>query len=162
MISFVRSECVQTLLYEPLIEKLMAGVSKNAGATKKMNPNLKINTNTSMRSSTLSQANMATVAAVSTSALKRPLSNRSVTFADWKQQEQYDQQLDAWRGEKPFERTRLERGEDESAFSTDQSSIMLTPLNRVRVSRTQVTATSTNSGSDLGARQVPRVEMRAF
>jgi hypothetical protein len=142
-----------------LIEKLMAGVSKDAGAAKKMNANLKINTNASMRSSTPSQANMATtVAAVSTSALKRPLSNRSVTFADWKQREQYDQQVDAWRGEKPFERTRLEPGEDESALSTDQSSIMLTPLNRVRVNRTRVAAATTSLGSDLASRQVPRDE----
>jgi hypothetical protein len=90
--------------------------------------------------------------------LKRPSerSDRSVTFA-----EQYDQE-DAWKGEKPFERTRLELGEDESALSTDQSSIMLTPLNRVRVNRVRVTATTTSSGSDIGSRQVPRVEMRGF
>jgi hypothetical protein len=148
----------------------MAGASKIPALKKKAN--LKINTNSSMRSGTANSQtmNLATVAAVSTSALKRPLSNRSVSFADSKQPELYN--VDAWRGAaepKPFEQTRLELGEDESVFSTDQSSIMLTPLNKVRVSRTRMLATNSNSnsGSDmesdlLGPRQVPRVEMRAF
>lgn len=148
----------------------MAG-TPNAG-TAKRHTNLKINTNhlkidtnmsATMSTTTNTSANM--VAAVSTSALKRPLSNRSVTFADWKQREQFDQQTDgAWNEEKIFEHTRLEPGEDESAFSTDQSSIMLTPLNRVRVyqNRVRVTATTTSSGSDIGPRQVPRVELRGY
>jgi hypothetical protein len=143
----------------------MAGSAKTVGAKSKAN--LKINTNTSTVSNAKPNASkMPTVAALSPSSLKRPLSSRSVTFADSKQgkQEQYDQQVDvSWRGEKPFEHTRLEQGEDESAFSTDQSSIMLTPLNRVRVNRVRVTgATTMSSGSDLGSRQVPRVELRGF
>jgi hypothetical protein len=186
----------------------MAGSAKTAAATgggaaaAKTKTNLRINTSTvsnaNAKSTSTSNTNtntskiIPTVAAVSPSALKQPLSNRSdrsVTFADWKQQEQYDQQVDAWRergggkgkggggggvATQPFERTRLEQqqqhqqhpGEDESAFSTDQSSIMLTPLNRVRVNRVvrvTATATTTSSGSDLGSsRQVPRVELRGF
>jgi Ca2+-binding EF-hand superfamily protein len=139
------SECVKTLLHEPLIEQIMAGTS-NARANRKKNTNTNTNLNMASAASAVSPSSIA-------SSIKRP---RSVTFADWKQREQYDQQ----QGEKPFERTRLEKFDDESAFSTDQSSIMLTPLNRVRV---RVSATTTDSSSEnLGSHQVPRVELRGF
>jgi hypothetical protein len=125
----------------------MAGTS-NAKANRKKNTDTNVNANANMASAAtaLSPSSI-------TSCIKRP---RSVTFADWKQRELYDHQ----QGLKPFERTRLEKFDDESAFSTDQSSIMLTPLNRIRV---RVAATTTDSSSeDLGSRQVPRVELRGF
>jgi hypothetical protein len=132
------------------MEQLMAGTASAA----------KANVNK------VTHANRKNALVVSTSAMKRPRSggDRSVTFAESEQREQYERQQEyLWREEEPplFERTRLEESDGGSAFSTDQSSIMLTPLNRVRV-RVMALPTTDSSDSETMMGPQPRVELRGF